>query len=74
MAELGRFLVIIGAAIVALGVVLLLAGKLHLPLGHLPGDVSYRGKHWSVYFPITTCIVLSLLLTLIFYFIGRWHR
>src|SRR5438270_188085 len=47
------------------------AGKANLPLGRLPGDISYRGKNVSFYFPLATSILLSIVLSIIFWFVGR---
>ena len=69
--ELGKLLLFLGAIIILIGAVLLLAGRLHLPLGRLPGDIIYRGKNTVFYFPIVTCIVISLVLSLIFWLLGR---
>jgi hypothetical protein len=74
MADLGKLLIVLGAVLVAAGVLLILFGRLHLPLGRLPGDVVYRGKNTTVYFPLATCVLLSVVLTLVFYVIGRWRR
>ena len=73
MISLGKLLLIFGGVIFLLGVVVLLAGRLNLPLGRLPGDILYRGKHTTFYFPLATSIVLSLLLSLVFYLIGRFR-
>ena len=71
MFELGKLLLLVGGIIIVLGAVLLLAGKLHLPLGRLPGDIVYRGKNTTFYFPLATCIIVSLILSLILWLIGR---
>ena len=73
MAELGKLLLFVGGIIILIGAVLLLAGRFHLPLGRLPGDIVYRGKNTVFYFPIVTCIVISVVLSLIFWLFGR-HR
>jgi hypothetical protein len=73
MISLGKLLLICGGIIFLLGVVVLLAGKLNLPLGRLPGDILYRGKHTTFYFPLATSILLSILLSLVFYLIGRFR-
>ena len=73
MADLGKALLVLGGVIFLAGCVLLLAGKLHLPLGRLPGDIVYRGKNSVFYFPIVTCILISVVLSLIFWLFGR-HR
>jgi ribose/xylose/arabinose/galactoside ABC-type transport system permease subunit len=74
MSELGKMLIGLGALLVVLGIVLLAAGRLHLPLGRLPGDITWRGKSSVVYFPVVTCIVLSVLLSLLFWIIGHFRR
>ncbi|HZS27095.1 MAG TPA: DUF2905 domain-containing protein [Candidatus Angelobacter sp.] len=74
MADLGKALLLLGGIIVVVGAALLLAGKLNLPLGRLPGDIVYRGKNSVFYFPIVTCILVSVVLSLIFWLFGRGHR
>jgi hypothetical protein len=71
MAELGKLLLILGGCIVVIGAALLLAGRFNLPLGRLPGDLVYRGKNAVFYFPLATCIVLSVALSLLFWLFGR---
>lgn len=73
MNQLGKLLLVLGLALVVIGAVLMLAGRAGLPLGRLPGDFVYRGKHTTVYFPLVTCIVISVVLTLIFYVISRFR-
>jgi DUF2905 family protein len=73
MTDLGKLLLLLGGVIVLIGAVLLLAGKFNLPLGRLPGDIVYRGKNSVFYFPIVTCIVVSVILSLILWLFGR-HR
>ena len=74
MTELGKMLLILGGALAAIGAVLLLAGKFNLPLGHLPGDLVYRGKNVVFYFPLATCVIVSLVLSLILWLVNRTHR
>jgi hypothetical protein len=74
MTDLGKLLIVVGGVLILGGIVLLLAGRLHLPLGRLPGDIIYRGKNTTFYFPLATSILLSVLLTLVFYVIGKWRR
>ena len=62
-----------GAVIIVLGLVLMLAGRFNLPLGRLPGDITWRGKNTVVYFPVTTSIIVSVVLSLILYFISRFR-
>lgn len=73
MNQLGKLILGLGLALVVIGGVLMLAGRLGLPLGRLPGDIVYRGKHTTVYFPIVTCIVISVVLTVILYVISRFR-
>ena len=64
MAELGRWIVGIGVGLLLLGGLLMLAGRLGLPLGRLPGDFLWRGRHSVVFTPLGTSLLLSLLLSL----------
>jgi hypothetical protein len=74
MTELGKLLIWLGAMIVVAGIVLVLLGRTSLPLGRLPGDILYRGKHATVYFPLATSILLSVLLSVVLYVVSRWRR
>ena len=74
MAELGKAILGLGVLLVIVGAGLLLAARLGVPLGRLPGDMSYRGKNVSVFFPLGTSILLSVVLSLIFYLISRFRR
>lgn len=74
MNSLGRMLIGLGLLLIAAGGLVLLLGRVVLPLGRLPGDVSYRGKNVSWYFPLGTSILLSIVLSLIFYLLSRFHR
>ena len=74
MTDIGKLLIVVGALLLVAGVVIVLLGRMHVPVGRLPGDIVYRGKHTTIYFPIVTSILLSLVLSLIFYFLGRIHR
>jgi ribose/xylose/arabinose/galactoside ABC-type transport system permease subunit len=71
MNHLGRILIGMGLLLVACGAVVVLLGKTGLPLGRLPGDFSWRGKHTTVYFPLATSIVLSVVLSLVFWLLSR---
>lgn len=73
MNELGKLILALGLALVVTGALLLLAGRIGMPLGRLPGDFVYRGKHATVYIPLVTCIVISAVLTLILYAISRFR-
>ncbi|HEV2299547.1 MAG TPA: DUF2905 domain-containing protein [Candidatus Acidoferrales bacterium] len=74
MRELGKALVILGLVIVAVGAFLLTGAKLPLPLRRLPGDIVHQGRHTTFYFPIVTCILLSVVLTLLFWIVGAFRR
>jgi Protein of unknown function (DUF2905) len=74
MADLGKLLIFLGIFLAVAGAVLVLAGRTGLPLGRLPGDLLYRGKHTTFYFPLATSLVVSALLSLVLYVIGRWRR
>lgn len=70
MDSLARMLIVFGVVLALLGGLLLLAGKIPF-LGRLPGDIIIRRENWSFYFPLTTSILLSLLLILLFSLFGR---
>lgn len=74
MTDVGKSLVVLGVVIAAAGLVLMLLGRTNLPLGRLPGDILYRGKHTTFYFPLATSILLSIVLSLAIYLIGRFRH
>lgn len=74
MTELGKVILGFGILLVVSGAVLMIAGRLGLPLGRLPGDIAYKGKNVSVYFPIGTSILLSVVLSVILYLISHYRR
>ncbi len=67
---MAKILIVLGVVLVLLGGLLLLAGKIPF-IGRLPGDIVIRRERWSFYFPLTTSIIVSLLLTLLFSLFGR---
>ena len=73
MKDLGKVLVLLGGTIVIAGVVLILLGRANLPVGRLPGDMVYRGKNSTFYFPLATSIVISVVLSVLLYLIA-WIR
>jgi hypothetical protein len=73
MADLGKVLIVAGALAMVAGVAFVLLGRAHVPLGRLPGDIVYRGKHTTFYFPLATSILVSVVLSLLLYLIGRWR-
>jgi uncharacterized protein HemY len=70
MGGIGKTLILLGLLLVIVGVVFSLAGKLPW-LGHLPGDISIQHERYSFYFPITTCILISVIVSLVLYFFRR---
>jgi hypothetical protein len=74
MGELGRLLIFAGVTLLIMGALFLAFGRTNLPLGRLPGDVIYRGKSTVFYFPIATSILLSVVLSLVFYLIGKFRH
>lgn len=74
MGDVGRILVVTGAVILVVGLVLIALGRFNLPLGRLPGDIIYRGKNTTVYFPLATSILLSVLFSLVVYLLNRFRR
>ncbi len=71
MAHLGKILIIFGVVLIISGAILLLAGKQFSFLGKLPGDIHIKGEHFDFYFPLTTCLIISLVLTLILFLVMR---
>ena len=74
MNSLGKVLIGVGGLLILIGLFVLLAGRAHVPLGRLPGDISYRGKNTVVFFPITTCIILSIVLSFVLWLVNRFLR
>jgi Protein of unknown function (DUF2905) len=73
--QLGKFLVIFGVVIVALGLLLMFGARISfLHFGRLPGDITSKGKYGSFYFPIVSCIILSAVLTLAIWLISFLTR
>jgi Protein of unknown function (DUF2905) len=76
MSDLGKALIGMGVFVVLIGALLLGAAKLNLPLGRLPGDFSWRSKsgNGSFYFPLATCVLVSILLSVLFWIIGALRK
>jgi hypothetical protein len=68
--HIGKALIVIGAVIALIGAVLLVSGRLPWP-GRLPGDILIERKNFTFYFPLATSILISILLTLLFWLFGR---
>ena len=68
MTEMGKLLIGLGVLLIVIGGLLVLTGSLgdRLPVGRLPGDIHIQRGNWSFYFPLTTSILISVILTLIF--------
>ncbi len=74
MTDVGKLLIVLGAVLLLAGVVFTVLGKMNLPLGRLPGDIVYRGRNTTFYFPLATSVLVSVVLSLILYVVGRWRR
>ena len=72
--ELGKLLLFLGVFLVVVGAILVLGARLPFRLGRLPGDIAYQGRNTTFYFPIVTCLVLSVLLTLVLWVISILRR
>ena len=74
MAEFGKVLALLGVILAVAGMIMVLLGRTGLPFGRLPGDFVYRGKNTTFYFPLATSLLLSLVLSIVLYGIGRFRR
>jgi hypothetical protein len=74
MSEFGKMLIVLGCMMVVVGLGVIVLGRLNLPLGRLPGDIVYRGKRTTFYLPLATSIVVSVVLSIVMYLVGRWRR
>ena len=74
MADFGKVLILFGAVLLVAGIIFVLLGRTHLPLGRLPGDFLYRGKNTTFYFPLATSVLLSVVLSVLLYVIGRLRK
>lgn len=72
--EFGRVLLALGGLLILIGAFFYFGGKLPFRLGRLPGDIVHEGEHTTFYFPIVTCLVLSVGLSLLFWLIARFRR
>ena len=69
--NVGRTLIVAGALLIVLGLLFLVGDRLPIRLGRLPGDIAIRGRHGVFYFPLVTCILLSVILSLVLWLIRR---
>ncbi len=74
MSDLGRILIFLGLLLVIAGLVVLGLNRLNIPLGRLPGDLNWRGRGWSVSFPLVTCLLLSVILSLLLWVVNHFRR
>jgi hypothetical protein len=72
--EIGKLLILIGLFLVVAGLAVLLLGRMNFPLGRLPGDFLYRGKRTTVYFPLASSILISVVLSLVLYLLSRGRK
>jgi hypothetical protein len=72
--ELGKLLLVVGVVLVGAGALLMFGARLPFRLGRLPGDISYQSRHGSFYFPVVTCLLVSLALTLISWIVNYFRR
>jgi hypothetical protein len=74
MTDFGKLLIVLGIVLVVAGAALMVLGRTNLPLGRLPGDIIYRGKNTTFYFPLATSLLVSVVLSVVLYVLTRWKR
>ena len=74
MPDLGRIFILLGLLLIVAGVIIVGLNRLHLPLVRLPGDFNWRGRGWSVSFPLATSLLLSVLVSVLLWLASRFHR
>ena len=72
--EIGKLLLVLGVVLVIVGALFTLGGRFPFRLGRLPGDIHYQGRHGTFYFPIVTCILISVVMTLLFWIVNLFRR
>jgi hypothetical protein len=72
--EIGKLLIFTGLFLIVAGLAVVLLGRMHFPLGRLPGDFLYRGKRTTVYFPLASSILISIVLSIVLYLLSRGRR
>jgi len=73
MSGMGRTIVALGVLLVVIGLVVMAGDRLPIRLGRLPGDIVYRGKNSTFYFPLMTCILISVMLSVVLWLINRFR-
>lgn len=74
MSDLGRILIGVGLLLVVVGAIFVFSSRLNLPLGRLPGDLSWKGRGWTVSFPLASSILISVVLSLLLWIINHFRR
>jgi len=74
MSEIGKSLILLGVVVIIVGIILLFSDRLPFNLGKLPVDISIKKENFSFYFPITTSIIISIVLSVVFYLFGRFFK
>lgn len=69
--QIGRTLIVVGAVLAGLGLLITLGERLPIKFGRLPGDIVFRGKNGVFYFPLMTCLLLSVIASLILWLVNR---
>jgi hypothetical protein len=72
--ETGKLLMVLGIVLAGVGALLAFGGRLPFRLGRLPGDIVYQGRNSSFYFPVVTCILLSVVLSLLMWVVNHFRR
>jgi len=70
--QIGKWLILAGILVAVLGALMVLLGR--VGLFRLPGDLHFGGRNWRIYFPIASCIIISVILTLILWLINHFRR
>jgi hypothetical protein len=72
--ETGKLFIVVGIVLAGVGALLAFGGRLPFRLGRLPGDIVYQGRNGSFYFPVVTCILLSVVLSLLMWVVNHFRR
>jgi hypothetical protein len=72
--QLGRLLLSVGAMFIIIGTLFYFSAKLPLRLGRLPGDIIHRGQHGTFYFPLVSCLLISVAVSLILWLVNHFRR